>query len=264
LADQQTKTPGVFYHGSPNPFLPIIKAGVDVGTSRFVGSKEGARGKFGIYFTPDRQVASFHARPCGRIYRARLITRNPLIIDQYIPKAEEAAYLSDVMKLGHDCVINAATPEVIVFSQHQISYVSRMPARVKTQTPGVFWVGSREGSFASVRAVPPVDLTFLASDMAAELRAGPSGRLFEAQLVTRNPRVVPSYDFDYSVRRWRELKAMGHDAIVDSRCGDVRVFDQSNIRFRSRYGFMPAFYSKTVLAKIRALGVHDVAALFAA
>jgi hypothetical protein len=231
-----TATPGVFYHGSPNPFLSEIRSGADLTWP----NRE--PGKFGIYFTPNERYARWYTREWGRVYEVELITRNPIVFPadapthpSRAPKEAVAEAFRDARRRGHDCVIVPDGEEVIVFEQDQIRYLSRMEAPVSTCTPGVFYIGVPNGTPPC-----PAGSVFTQSRTFAEVEAGPWGRVFQAQLMTARPMHAGSL-FARMAQSSSALARLGYDCIIND-AGDVIALDAAVVRYRDELGYRPTAF----------------------
>jgi hypothetical protein len=108
VGTEPTKTPGVFYHGSP-----IVNIG-DAGFENDLRLDDGVVEKAGTFFS---QLATYSAcyaskRGGGRIYRAEMITRNPFFADAYLwnqatnhDRGAERSLISVISEAGHDCIV---------------------------------------------------------------------------------------------------------------------------------------------------------------
>jgi hypothetical protein len=111
----ETKTPGVFFHGSKQTDLKAIRSAKESG-----GEK--GRGNNGIYFTPKEKLAWGYSAG-GRTYRVELITKNPKTVPVHeivhVSDEDLARYRAE----GYDSLISENGHEYVVFDQHQIRHL---------------------------------------------------------------------------------------------------------------------------------------------
>jgi len=142
-----TATPGVWYHGSPNPYLLELKSGDEVQ----LADPDPTRWeqKHGIYFTQDRGCAEFYAG-MGRVYDVELNTRSVLTVEESeFPAAEPngnailwAKLFARAEAEGHDCIlIPHRWNELCLLDASCIRHLSPLIPPLETKTPGIFYRG---------------------------------------------------------------------------------------------------------------------------
>lgn len=210
--ETETKTPGVFYHGSPVSDLGIVETGT--------------------FFT---EVATYAAGYCtklgrgGRIYRAEVVTRNPFIMPAEHSGFydDEARFLSEVRARGHDCIVNAMHGvlwELIVFDEAEIKYRG---------TIGEAALIAREalasGIFYFVDGLPAPDYAsscspVFSSHERADLASG-AGTVRAVRVGARHP--VYCERAAWPCMNFYALRTLHVDCLIDPEDGDALVVDRS-------------------------------------
>lgn len=142
-------TPGIWYHGSPNPYLLELTSGNEL----WAPDHQLLRweGKRGVYFTQDFGLAQIFAGHTGRVYPVALNTRSLLVVERSeFPVGEEDRGNADFYgklfaraeREGHDCIlIPHRFSELIVLDPKCVRHLGPLIPPLPTRTPGIFFRG---------------------------------------------------------------------------------------------------------------------------
>jgi hypothetical protein len=222
-----TATPGVWFHGSPQTHLPVLKLGQEVAGT----TPPQTLGKRGVYFTQDRAYAQVYAGERGRVYEVELVTANPLTVDRanWPDGNLTPSFVADLFNRasagGHECILIPHIFEAVVLDLRSIRYRSAMVPALPTRTPGLFYRGCSDHRDTLGGTV------YTRSREWALANAWPAGGVSTVDLITTNPFTIRERLPEFLLRPLlQQAVQLGCDCAVFQDSGDLVVFDARCVR----------------------------------